>query len=111
MPNITTQYLAIILALSPLPTLAATADVDSLCVSHGDLAGNVMKARQSGVSIERALEIAAGAEQPFADIARKMVIKAYKHPRYATPAYMEKAISEFRNDYTVNCLISNGRSE
>lgn len=100
----TTKLLALTLALAPLPALANIEDENTVCFALGDLARIIMESRQAGVTIDRALEIAAKGEPPFSDIARGLVIKAYNHPIYTVPEIIESAASKFRTSAVVKCL-------
>lgn len=103
--------LIISLAIFPMVTLSATVDTDSLCLGYGEMASSIMNARQAGVSIDRALAIAAESEPPLSDVARGMVIDAYHHPRYTTPWMVERTISEFKTGEAVKCLLAIGKGE
>lgn len=99
-----TQYLAIILALPPLPTLAASAEDVATCNRMGQLAAASMKSRQMGVPLENSLRSAAAAGERARPLAQAIVRDAYARPRYHTPAMQQREIEEFKTEVTLQCL-------
>ena len=99
-----TPYLAIILALSPLPTLAASAEDVATCNRMGQLAAASMKSRQMGVPLENSLRSAAAAGERARPLAQAIVRDAYARPRYHTHDMQQREIEDFKTEVTLQCL-------
>lgn len=99
------KTIATLLALLAAPVMASPA-MDEFCVGQGKLAAAIMDARQSGLSIEKALSIAAEIDPPADELARGLVLDAYNHPRWTTAAVRETTIREFGDHITLNCIIT-----
>lgn len=94
-----------LLAVLAFPVLASPA-MDEFCVNQGKLAASIMGGRQAGVTLERALEIAATGKAPMDELARGLVLDAYGQPRYMTAAMREQSVSDFRDKVTLTCIIT-----
>lgn len=92
-----------LIALLSSPLMATDA-MDAFCSSQGKLASTIMQGRQNGVPIDKALAIAATAKAPADDLTRGLVLDAYDHPRWTTPAIREQTIREFANQVTLTCI-------
>ena len=81
-------------------------DREQLCRGIADLAAGFMSARQSGVSMSTALEIARAtdAEAPVENLAVKMVIEAYRQPMFHTVKFRERAVQRFWETWFVACM-------
>lgn len=78
---------------------------DSECRSLSDLAGSIMKSRQSGVPMTRAMGITDDIELPsFKELVRSFVIQAYKEPHYQSEKYKQRAIVSFSDNIYLECL-------
>jgi hypothetical protein len=99
------RYAFALFALLAAPVMASPA-MDEFCVGQGKLAAAIMDTRQSGVSIEKALSIAAESDHPADELSRALVLDAYGQPRYMTQAMREQATSDFRDKVTLTCIIS-----
>jgi hypothetical protein len=99
------RYAFALFALLAAPIMASPA-MDEFCVSQGNLAASIMGGRQAGVTLERALEIAATAKPPMNELARGLVLDAYSKPRYMTAAMREQSQSDFRDKVTLTCIIT-----
>lgn len=85
------------LLLMPLMAHAGT------CEELSDLSGSIMKARQSGVSMQKAMAIAGDDKYT-----RSKVIQAYEHSRFQTDEYQMRAISDFSDKAYLECIRSLG---
>ncbi len=88
---------AIIISLS-LAVSANAAPQSSACLDLASTANIIMKARQSGVTIVRALEISEGSQAVTA-----VVNLAYMKPRYQSDEYREIAAQEFEAEVYMIC--------
>lgn len=75
------------------------ASASNNCGPVADLAKTVMKARQSGMSIVKAMEIA-GDDKGIQAIVRL----AYMEPRYSSDLYRENAETEFETEVYLICI-------
>jgi len=73
-----------------------TVDVKELCSSYSELARVIMRNRQFGVSMSKAM-VAAGDYS-------NLVVEAYKSPRYNTTEYKQRAMEEFSTEAYVDCF-------
>lgn len=99
------RTIATLLTILAAPVMASPA-MDEFCVGQGNLAASIMGGRQAGVTLERALEIAATAKPLMNELARGLVLDAYKHPRWTTAAVRETTIREFGDHITLTCIIT-----
>mgnify|MGYP000040441913 FL=1 len=88
---------AITLALTLVATPLA-AETKDTCLSVGTLATSVMQARQAGVDLGRAMEIAGDSSSIQA-----MVLMAYGEPRFSTDEYQQNAVADFANTWMLSC--------
>lgn len=87
------------LLIMPLVANAGT------CESLSDLSGSIMKARQAGVSMQKAMAIANdGNKEALNNYTRLQVIKAYDSPRFTTDDYQMRAISDFSDEAYLECV-------
>lgn len=94
-----------LLAILAAPAMADDA-MDAFCTSQGKLAAAIMEGRQIGVSLDKALALAATATAPADELARGLVLDAYEHPRWTTADVREITIREFGDRVTLTCIIS-----
>lgn len=99
------KTIATLLTILATPVMASPA-MDEFCVNQGKLAASIMGGRQAGVTLERALEIAATAKPPMNELARGLVLDAYGQPRFMTAAMREQSVSDFRDKVTLTCIIT-----
>lgn len=71
------------------------------CTLVGDLATSIMKGRQNGVNMAKALTIAKDSA-----LSQKIVEMAYEHPRYSTDEYITREVENFTNDIISGCMKS-----
>lgn len=86
------------MALAILPVAAEETKKEDVCATIGELADSIMKARQIGVPMSKAMTVAKDT-----DWLQEMVIKAYEQPAYQSDGMQKKAVSDFVNDYLVVC--------
>lgn len=72
---------------------------DGACDAVHEIASNVMSARQNGVSVRRAMELMGGTQ-----IGTDIVLDAYKETRWNSESSKERAVTEFANDYYLECV-------
>lgn len=79
--------------------MAFGASASNNCGPVASLANTIMKARQSGMSIVKAMEIA-GDDKGVQAIVRL----AYMEPRYSSDLYRENAATEFETEVYLICI-------
>ena len=86
-------------ALFLLLPLTANAASLEFCTAYAETAERIMTSRQLGVSMISVMEI-------IKDDALlvEMTKHAYKEPRWSTESMKQKAIQDFVNDFTSQCL-------
>lgn len=78
---------------------------DGECRALSDLAEAIMKNRQAGVAMTRAMEVTDGIEIEYLrKLVRGFVIEAYKEPHYQTESYKQRAITNFSDVVYLECL-------
>lgn len=88
----------------------ATAGNSVYCQSVSETAYTFQKARQSGVSMAKMIEIAEQANdgtptgKVLAGALRAMVIRAYEVPRYSSEVFKQRAMEDFRDQEALRCL-------
>jgi hypothetical protein len=83
---------------------AVLAGPAAACEGFGQLAEELMIARQMGVPMSRVMEVAeAGWGDEDVDLLRQMVVMAYEVPRYATDEYQRRAVADYRNEVELAC--------
>lgn len=90
--------LAATLTLTAAPAMASEGLKSLMCPIHYDLAEQVMKSRQNGMSMKRQYEIAGGTAM------KQMVENAYNRPRFHTKSMQEREVGEFANAAFRSCL-------
>lgn len=68
------------------------------CKIVGDLANSVMDARQAGVAMSDIMALPSNT-----NLTRKMVIEAYKRPRFSTEEFQKSATADFRAEWEAAC--------
>lgn len=95
---------AALLGMGIIVSSGASAD-DKICSRAAKVAEHLMKARQSGVSLEDAMDALVSSYPASAHkYVRKLVMDAYSIPRFSSPEYQWRAIAEFRDDSHLACL-------
>jgi hypothetical protein len=75
-----------------------------LCTdSFGQLTRAIMEARQSGTTLERALEIA-NENEALSKATTIVVLDAYEQPKYESPSVIHKVVVEFGNKWVMQCI-------
>lgn len=80
---------------------------EDFCLEMGGIARTIMDMRQTGVPIDRSIKSIGAIKPPTEEIGatvRAMIVDAYDEPRYSTPAMQDRAVTEFANRTTVDCL-------
>lgn len=77
-----------------------TAENHETCTVYESLAGRVVRARQSGVSMKDAMQIAIDTEST---IAQSIIREAYSLPSFSTPEYQQEQEREFADKWYGNC--------
>lgn len=93
--------MVIAVALMALSWHAGAADKMQMCKTYSDLAETVMKARQAGVSMSRAMEVVS--DDPAV---RELVIMAYDEPRMSVEKNQQRSIEDFRDSAYLACIKS-----
>jgi len=83
---------ALVVTATPL-----TAETDH-CKQMGDMAAQIMEAREVGVPLSSMMDIAADN-----DLLKALILSAYQVPRFSTGDYRQEAITDFRNEVEVMC--------
>ena len=95
-----TILITFVLYITAMPVQAA--DWRKACGNVGDLATDIMKSRQSGLSMAKMMEaVAQVGENPLVD---EMIISAYDSPRYSTERMQKRAVEEFRDKFYLDCV-------
>lgn len=105
MNKVKSIFIGILVVLS---MTLGVAQASPVCKSLEEMAYNLQKARQVGMSISKAMQIAddLGANKQHITLIKGIVIRAYEVPRYSTESYQEKAAQEFSNEEAVRCYRS-----
>ncbi|WP_217476617.1 hypothetical protein [Stutzerimonas stutzeri] len=72
------------------------------CAQISEVASEIMKTRQAGVSMAKMMEVPS--EGDLGDMLRGLTIAAYEKPRYSTPEMRQREIEDFQNDVYLNCI-------
>ncbi len=80
---------AILLAIASVFPAYAT---EATCAQQAQLAGTIMRARQSGVPMSKAMDIVRGSR-----VSEVMVEYAYSEPRYLSDLYIDRSVQEMEN--------------
>lgn len=98
------RHVAIASALFVLPVSAHADPVsDAACKTFGDLAEQVMRARQADRPMSELMNLVGGAGDD-GGLARKLIIEAYSKPAYHSEPNQKRAIAEFRNSVELVCF-------
>jgi len=89
---------ALVTAIALLVSFGArSATVD--CNNVAEFAEVIMEARQVGVSMPKAIELANGSK-----LLEKIIVDAYEVPHYSTQEYRSRKISDFRDSWYLACF-------
>lgn len=95
------KKITLILALLTSPTFAsAEIPMTEFCPKISQLARSVMTARQAGVPMRQAMEIAES------DVTVHVVTDAYGYSAFTLPEFQEKVIQEFEDSWYLKCVKS-----
>lgn len=84
-------------------TMASTAMADeSGCTGLASLAGSMMKNRQVGTDLSLMVDLVS--KSTAKDLAMPILLAAYEQPRFDSPSYQQKAISDFKNEVMLSCM-------
>lgn len=93
--------LAILVSLGGADMSRADAVLNDTCDAWALMAENTMRNRQTGVSLGDSLNAITG--NVVEDLLRAIILSAWSQPRYNTPAYQQRAISDFRDEQHLLC--------
>lgn len=85
---------------SVVPMSADTATIHQACTNLAETAKQVMIARQNGSPIQGLMQIAI---KNNSNITMTIIKEAYQLPRYSTKEYQQKSISDFSNQWYLEC--------
>lgn len=91
------KYLPVIALL--LPITANAASLLEFCTAYSEVASRFMIARQNGVTMVKIMEVS-GKDPLLIELTKR----AYKEPRWSTDANKQRAVQDFVNDFTSQCL-------
>lgn len=78
---------------------------DSVCSSIANLANMVMTNRQAGVPLTKMIELTeAGAKKEVQKFIKRIIIRAYDHPRYYGATWQHRVIIDFENEIYLECI-------
>jgi hypothetical protein len=100
--------LASALVLSGMTASASAESAEQLCPAIGNLAANIMKARQSSASISDVMSRMRVESENGNNIIMAMITDAYRVPRYGSAEYVGLAVSDFRNRAELACYAAFG---
>lgn len=94
------RLLAIALTFTAATAFATEKEISDheFCKSVSNLAETAMTYRQEGISVVAMIE---AVDLP---VSRFLIKEAYKMPRYSSEEYQRQAISDYRDEYYINCL-------
>lgn len=99
------QIAILMLAMATAAPVQAEEAAGMTCTTMGDLAQNIMRARQNGVSPALLVKVTT---EPLPEQARQamqnFVMSAYQIPRFSTPENVERAVQDFRAMTELGCL-------
>ena len=75
----------------------------SYCAIVGDLAESVMRARQTGVPMSKAMEIGAQQSEDAKNLIEMFALQAYHQTRFSTEPLRHDAVVDFRNNIELEC--------
>ena len=92
-------------AIAVATPAASQVSHDEACSAMADMAESIMGARQSGASLQQALDIASKAKTAeVRDGIRAVAILAWGQPAFSTEEYQQKAVIDFRDNMHLYCL-------
>jgi len=93
----------IVLTTLPMALSAQSQNVLERCEDYASVARDIMVERQSGRLMSEMMRRADGMAD-LADLAKTLVIDAYKKPAFRTAQHQSRAIAEFQNDAYLECV-------
>jgi hypothetical protein len=85
------------------PALATPSSDAETCKGFGELARIIMKLRQKEMPMHELMAAIKRSPAGGKDVNRKLVLRAYEQPRYATEKHQKLAIGEFGNAAERTC--------
>lgn len=82
---------------------SAAQDWMPFCDSIREYAGDVMGARQGGISLQETLK-STQTNPAIADLGVEIVLDAYAYPKFSTENYQQSMIDEFANRTHIDCI-------
>lgn len=84
------------------------------CTSMANMAETIMRNYQSGSSIkamlqradETSLEVDASVRDDVLRVFKETIIEAGAHPKYSSPSYRQKAVTDFSDKIMMRCILS-----
>lgn len=105
------RVVALVLTMAIPGTALAEGAPGLDCTVMGDLAENIMRARQNGVAPTLLVKtVTETLPEPVRPAMQNFVMSAYSIPRYSSAKYVERAVQDFRATTEVSCLQSNAAS-
>lgn len=93
-----------LLGIGIVVSIGASAN-EKTCSRAAKVAEKLMEARQSGVSLEAAMDALVSSYPASSHKhVRKLVMDAYSIPRFSSTEFQQRAIAEFRDDSHLACL-------
>lgn len=90
--------------MAVLATPAVSGGVET-CQHAAKIAGNIMQARQNGASVKDVigpiLSVTPEESQPLVS---RIVTSAFEYPRYSSPEYRQRAVTDFENTIFLGCM-------
>lgn len=98
-------FIFTVFALFVVMSTVSAKSMHEQCVGIRGLAFNIMDARQAGLGVVKAMEIAESAEsKAAAEAVKKIVFDAYQRPTYSSAKYKRKSANDFGDRYYMICM-------
>lgn len=99
------KALAVSIALSAASFPSGAATREDFCQTVGNLAKEIMSARQAGLPMQGMMKAVdkAGVTKE-SEATKLLVIAAYERPRYSTEEVKSEVITEFQNKVFLECV-------
>ena len=102
---VTLLFLTINLGMADEKPMSKMEEAHKKCSLLGELANAIMTARQVGVPMPQAMNVAFAVPEQWAqDLTRKMVSDAYEKPQYNTPSIRQQEIQGFSDLWYGTCM-------
>jgi len=92
---------------TPIQEEPSRKEMLNLCKEVSQLASTIMDARQSGVVMSQAMDVAEAADdEQLRDMSRKLVVAAYREGSYQSPDNVRRVVRDFENQAYLECVQS-----